>query len=168
MKDGAAAAIWGSRGANGVIDIRTKKGATGPTRVSYSYRFSGYTQPKGTELLNGDDYTMLMKQAYFNRAQQDCNIPEFSYDRSQFISAYGTAQDFENFNNNTDWMDEVIKHGFTHDHNLSVSGGGDKAKFRASFGYYNQTGTIIGQEMTRFSNRMNLDVFSGFFHHLYG
>lgn len=157
LKDGAAAAIWGSRGANGVIDIRTKKGATGPTRVSYSYRFSGYTQPKGTELLNGDDYTMLMKQAYFNRAQQDCNIPEFSYDRSQFISAYGTAQDFENFNNNTDWVDEVIKHGFTHDHNLSVSGGGDKAKFRASFGYYNQTGTIIGQEMTRFSNRMNLD-----------
>lgn len=68
LKDGAAAAIWGSRGANGVIDIRTKKGATGPTRVSYSYRFSGYTQPKGTELLNGDDYTMLMKQAYFNRA----------------------------------------------------------------------------------------------------
>ena len=157
LKDGAAAAIWGSRGANGVIDIRTKKGVTGPTRVSYSVRFSGYTQPKGTELLNGDDYTMLMKQAYFNRAQQDCNIPEFSYDRSQFISAYGTAQDFENFNNNTDWVDEVTQHGFTHDHNLSVSGGGDKAKFRASFGYYNQTGTVIGQEMTRFSNRMNLD-----------
>ena len=117
-----------------------------------------------------------MKQAYFNRAQQDCNIPEFSYDRSQFISAYGTAQDFENFNNNTDWMDEVIKHGFTHDHNLSVSGGGDKAKFRASFGYYNQDGTIIGPGNDPFlqpyefglQRKFADDVFSGFFHHLYG
>lgn len=74
LKDGAAAAIWGSRGANGVIDITTKKGVTGPTRVSYSYRFSGSEQPEGTKLLNGDDYTMLMKQAYFNRNQEDCNM----------------------------------------------------------------------------------------------
>lgn len=103
LKDGAAAAIWGSRGANGVIDITTKKGVTGPTRVSYSYRFSGAEQPEGTKLLNGDDYTMLMKQAYFNRNQEDCNIPEYSYDKAQFVNAYGTAQDFENFNNNTDW-----------------------------------------------------------------
>ena len=157
LKDGAAAAIWGSRGANGVINITTKKGVTGPTRVNYSYRFSGSRQPKGTELLNGDDYTMLMKQAYFNRDQIDCNIPEFSYDKTAFINAYGTAEDYENFNNNTDWVDEVIKYGVTHDHNLSVSGGGDKAKFRASLGYYKQTGTIIGQELTRFSNRMNLE-----------
>lgn len=157
LKDGAAAAIWGSRGANGVIDITTKKGVTGPTRVSYSYRFSRHNQPKGVDLLNGDDYTMLMKQAYFNRNQQDCNIPEFSYDRSQFISAYGTAQDFENFNNNTDWVDGVTQYGYTHDHNLSVSGGGDKAKFRVSLGYYKQSGTVIGQDMKRFSNRMNLE-----------
>lgn len=157
LKDGAAAAIWGSRGANGVINITTKKGVTGPTRVNYSYRFSGSRQPKGTELLNGDDYTMLMKQAYFNRDQIDCNIPEFSYDKASFVNYYGTAEDYENFNNNTDWVDEVIKYGVTHDHNLSVSGGGDKAKFRASLGYYKQTGTIIGQELTRFSNRMNLE-----------
>ena len=104
-----------------MIDITTKKGVTGPTRVSYSYRFSGSEQPEGTKLLNGDDYTMLMKQAYFNRNQEDCNIPEYSYDKAQFVDAYGTAQDFENFNNNTDWVDEVSKYGFTHDHNLSVS-----------------------------------------------
>lgn len=157
LKDGAAAAIWGARGANGIIDITTKKGVTGPTRLNYSYRFSGHKQPEGTKLLNGDDYTMLMKQAYFNKNQQDCRIPEYSYDRNEFISAYGTARDFENFNNNTDWVDEVDKFGVTHDHNLSVSGGGEKAKFRASFGYYNQTGTIIGQELNRFSNRMNLE-----------
>ncbi len=157
LKDGAAAAIWGSRGANGVINIRTKKGTTGPTRVSYSYRLSGNYQPKGTKLLNGDDYTMLMKQAYFNRNQEDCNIPEYSYDRGSFINAYGSATDFENFNNNTDWVKEVSKYGWTNDHNLSVSGGGDKAKFRASLGYYRQTGTIIKQGLSRYNTRLNLE-----------
>lgn len=63
LKDGAACAIWGSRGANGIISIRTKKGVTGPTRVSYSYRLSGSWQPAGMKMLNGDNYTMLMKQA---------------------------------------------------------------------------------------------------------
>ncbi|MBO5916527.1 MAG: SusC/RagA family TonB-linked outer membrane protein [Bacteroidales bacterium] len=157
LKDGAACAIWGARGANGIINITTKKGVTGPTRTFYSYRLSGSKQPKGTPLLDGDEYTMLMKQAYFNRNQEDCNIPEYSYDRSQFAAAYGTAEDFENFNNNTNWVDSVSQIGWTHDHVLSITGGGERARFRASMGYYNQTGTVIGQELNRFSGLMNLD-----------
>lgn len=157
LKDGAAAAIWGSRGANGVINIITKKGVTGPTRINYSYRLNGSYQPAGTPLLDGDDYTMLMKQAYFNRNQEDCNIPEYSYDRSAFVNAYGTATDYENFNNNTDWVDAVRKFGWTHDHNVNVSGGGEKAKFRASLGYYTQTGTVLEQELNRFNTRLNLE-----------
>ena len=74
-----------------------------------------------------------------------------------FLTTYGTAQDYPNYINNTDWVDEVTQFGVTHDHTLAISGGGDKAKFRVSLGYYNQTGTVIGQELTRFSNRMNLD-----------
>lgn len=157
LKDGAACAIWGAKGANGVINITTKKGVSGPTRVNYSYRFSGSYQPQGTSLLNGDEYTMLMKQAYFNRYLQDCNIPEYSYDKSLFAGAYGSVKDYENFNNNTDWIDQVTQYGFTHDHQLAVSGGGERARFRASMGYYNQTGTVIGQEMNRFSGMMSLD-----------
>ncbi len=151
LKDGAACAIWGSRGANGIISIRTKKGVTGPTRVSYSYRFSQSWQPKGMNMLNGDDYTMLMKQAYFNRNQNeaDCNIPEFNYDP--------TFSEYEQYNNNTDWVKQVSQTGFTHDHSLAISGGGSKAKFRASLGYYSQSGTVIKQQMDRFSTRMNLD-----------
>lgn len=153
LKDGAAAAIWGSRGANGVISITTKKGVTGPTRVSYTYQFSAYQQPQGIKMLNGDDYTMLMKQAYFNRNQNeaDSDIPAFNYD------PIGNADEYENYNNNTDWVDAVTQIGLTHDHNFSISGGGDKARFRASLGYYNQTGTIIEQEMKRISARMNLE-----------
>jgi TonB-dependent SusC/RagA subfamily outer membrane receptor len=151
LKDGAACAIWGARGANGIISIRTKKGVTGPTRVTYSYRLSGNWQPEGMKMLNGDDYTMLMKQAYFNRNQdeREANVPEFNYDPN--------FSEYEQFNNNTNWVKEVSQMGWTHDHSLSISGGGQKARFRASLGYYNQTGTVIEQQMDRFSTRMNLE-----------
>lgn len=151
LKDGASAAIYGARGANGVIMIRTKRGVKGPTRVQYLYKFSAYRQPKGRKMLNGDDYTMLMKQAYFNPRQDEnaCNIPEFNYDL--------TFSEYEQFNNNTDWFDEVTKYGYSHDNTLNVTGGGDKAKYRVSVGYLNQTGTIIEQKLDRISSLMNLD-----------
>ena len=151
LKDGASAAIWGSKGANGVILIKTKKGVKGPTRVQYSYRFSGAQQPRGLKMLNGDDYTMLMKQAYFNPFQDEyaANIPEFNYDP--------TFAEYQNFNNNTDWVKAITQYGFTHDHYATVSGGGDKATFRASLGYYSQLGTVIKQNLERFTNRMYLE-----------
>ncbi|KAA6301240.1 MAG: TonB-dependent receptor SusC [Candidatus Ordinivivax streblomastigis] len=148
MKDGASAAIWGSRGANGVISIRTKKGTKGPTRVQYTYRFSGKQQPKGLKMLNGDDYTMLMKQAYFNPRQNEAaaNVQEFNYDP--------TFADYENFNNNTDWVKALTQYGFSHDHNVTVSGGGDKANFRLSVGYMTEKGTVIKQNWDRITTRL--------------
>ena len=144
--------------------------------MSYSYRFSGSEQPEGTKLLNGDDYTMLMKQAYFNRNQEDCNIPEYSYDKAQFVDAYGTAQDFENFNNNTDWVDEVSKYGFTHDHNLSVSGGGERRSSGLLSDTISRRVPSSGRSCTVFSQPDELgvcrvfpfEVLYGICHHLYG
>ncbi len=151
LKDGASAAIYGSRGANGVIMIKTKRGVSGPTKVQLLYKFSGHKQPKGRKMLNGDDYTMLMKQAYFNPRQNEaaCNIPEFNYD--------DTYPEYHHFNDNTDWVDEVIQLGATHDQTVNVTGGGEKAKYRISLGYYTQTGTIIEQKYNRISSLMNLD-----------
>jgi len=152
LKDGASAAIYGARGANGVIMIKTKRGVKGPPKVQLLYKFSGHRQPKGRQMLNGDDYTMLMKQARFNVRQDenDSDIPEFSYDRSDMARYY-------NFSQNTDWVDEVTKYGFTNDQTINITGGGDKARYRVSLGYYDQTGTIIAQHYSRISNLMNLD-----------
>ena len=151
LKDGASAAIWGARGANGVINIRTKKGVKGPTRIQYTYRFLGKQQPRGISLLNGDQYTMMMKQAYFNPAQNEASaiLPEFSYDPNFY--------DYQNFNNNTDWVKEVKQYGLDHDHNVTVSGGGDKATFRMSLGYLTQQGTVIKQNLDRITSRMNFE-----------
>ena len=153
LKDAASTAVWGSRGANGVIMITTKRGARGKPRVNFSYKFTGTWQPEGYKLLNGDDYTMLMKEEFYNPTQQSdrtTNIAELNYDKEGYA-------DWENWNNNTDWVDAVTKFGAMHDFNINLQGGGQKAQFRISGGYKHQTGTIIGQKFQQFTTRMALD-----------
>ena len=154
LKDAAATAIWGSRGANGVISIRTKRGARGATKVDYSLRVQASWQPKGYNLLNGDDYTMMLKEMYYNPAQSataTTNINEINYNRSW--------AEFENWNNNTDWVKEVKQVGWNQFHFLTISGGGEKANFRVSAGYDHQNGTIIKQRLDRFTTKLALDYF---------
>ena len=154
LKDAAATAIWGSRGANGVISIRTKRGARGATKVDYSLRVQASWQPKGYNLLNGDDYTMMLKEMYYNPAQNPSatqNINEINYRKAW--------PEFENWNNNTDWVDEVTQVGWSQYHYVTISGGGEKANFRASAGYDHQNGTIIKQTLDRFTTKLALDYF---------
>lgn len=153
LKDASACAIWGSRGANGVIMIKTKRGSRGKTRVTYSYRYSNSWMPEGLNLLNGDDYTMLLKEEHFNPKQSSTasNAEELNYNP--------TFAEYENFNNNTDWVSAISKHGTTDDHNINLTGGGDRATFRISGGYYHQTGSVIAQKLDRLSTRMALDYY---------
>lgn len=153
LKDAAATAIWGSQGANGVIDIRTKRGSRGRSTVSYTLRLTGTRQPEGYLMMNGDEYTMLMKESYFNSRLSDAaaDIIEFNYDP--------TYSEYQMYNNNTDWRKAVIQTGMQKSHNVAVSGGGEKAYFRISGGYDNETGSVIGQRLDRFSTRVALDYF---------
>ena len=151
LRDAAATAIWGARGANGVMEIKTKRGSRGKTRVNYSYRLNATWQPEGYKLLNGDQYTMFMKESFFNPALSDAaaDIIELNYDDK--------FSEYEMYNDNTDWVAAVKKVGLQHGHNVSVSGGGDKANFRVSAGFDDQTGSVIGQKMNRFNTRVAFD-----------
>ena len=151
LKDAASCAVWGSRGANGVIKIKTKRGKRGATRVNFTYKFKDKWTPSGYNLLNGDDYTMLIKQALFNVNQVGVDIPELNYDQ--------TFPEYQNYNNNTDWVDAVSKHGYRNEYNLNLSGGGEKATFRISGAYSNETGQVIGQDLNSFSSRLALDYY---------
>lgn len=94
LKDAASTAMWGSKGANGVLLITTKKGAKGKTQLTYSYKLSGQTQPQGMDMLSGNDYTMLMKQAFFNQdltgsnTYADYSFDELNYNYAGFPLAY--------------------------------------------------------------------------------
>jgi TonB-linked SusC/RagA family outer membrane protein len=151
LKDAASTAIWGSKGANGVLNITTKKGTAGPTKLNYAYGFTRSVQPKGINMLNGGDYTMMMKQALFNPQQSDvaANVDEYNYKPA--------FSEYENYNNNTDWVKEVTQTGMINDHYLTASGGGERARYRISGGYFKQQGTVIGQELSRITSRANLD-----------
>ena len=154
MKDAAATAIWGSRGANGVISIKTKRGARGPIHVDYSYMLQATWQPAGYNLLTGDEYTMLMKEELYNPTQNPAsttNINELNYNQSW--------AEYNNWNDNTDWVKAVKQTGLNQSHYLTVRGGGEKATFRISAGYDHQTGTIIKQVLDRFSTRLVLDYY---------
>ena len=119
LKDAAATAVWGSQGSNGVIEIRTKRGEKGKTRVQYQYRLNGTWQPEGMKMLNGDDYTMFLKEAYFNpqldNSYADKNssnyIWELNYDKDK--------PDYQMFNNNTNWEEEVKQFSLQHSHHRS-------------------------------------------------
>ena len=153
LKDAASCAVWGSRGANGVIKIKTKRGHRGATRVNFSVKFKDKWIPQGMNLLNGDEYTMLLKESHFNPQQNAAasDFPELNYDPN--------FDQYENFNENTDWVDQVTKHGYRNEYSVNLTGGGEKAVFRISGSYTNETGTIIKQYLETYSSRLALDYY---------
>lgn len=157
LKDAASTAQYGARGANGVLEIKTRRGRRGKTNVSFSYRFSGSWQPQGMRMLNGDDYKIMLKDAYYlpNREDVASNLPEIggAEYRDTYPAYYG------NYNRNTDWVKEVTQFGQAHNYGVSISGGGEKAMFRISGSYDHETGTIIKQSLDRFTSRLALDYF---------
>jgi TonB-linked SusC/RagA family outer membrane protein len=151
LKDAASTAVWGSKGAGGVLLITLKKGIPGTTRINYTYKMSLKQQPEGLKMLNGDSYTMMMKEAMFNRELQASSIPEFDYlTEAQFSES-------RYFSGNTDWRKAVTQTGVTHDHYVAISGGGDKASFRITGGYLKETGTVLQQGLQRFTSNVVLD-----------
>ena len=150
LKDAASCAVWGSQGANGVIKIKTRRGKRGPTRVNFSYKFKDKWTPSGFNFLNGDDYTMLIKQMMYNDNRTEV-LDELNYDQ--------TFSEYQNFNNLTDWVDAVSKHGYTNDYSLNLSGGGEKATFRIGGGYTHETGQVVGQYLHRLTARLALDYY---------
>ena len=152
LKDAASAAKWGMRGSNGVIEIKLRRGHKGPTNVAFNYKFDGTWQPDGYKMLNGDGYTMMLKEAYYNPNQVPTIITELDYNMEYpFI--------YNHYSHNTDWVDAVTKFGKQHKYYVYLSGGGDKDKFRISDGYDKSTGTIIGQKLDRFSTTSALDYY---------
>ena len=154
LKDAAATAIWGSQGANGVIQITTKRGARGKPKVTLGYKFTGTWMPAGYDLLNGDNYTMMLKEEFYNPTQSSTatsTINEINY-----VPAESWAE-ANNWNKNTDWVDAIKQFGEQHEANFNVSGGGQKATFRISGSYNHQVGTVIKQRLDRLTTRLVLD-----------
>ncbi len=155
LKDAAATSVWGSEAANGVLIITTKRGKISKPRISYNFKGNTSFRPPAIPMLNGDQYSTLIPEAFMNRIGTTLNpitVQEFNYDPYNPYWYY-------NYSNNTNWVDAVTRQGYSHDHTISLTGGGEKARYYASVGYLNVLGPTIGTSLQRMNTRINLDYF---------
>jgi TonB-linked SusC/RagA family outer membrane protein len=153
LKDAAATAVWGSRAANGVLIINTKRGVIGKPSITYNFKGTFSKQPANIPLLNGDQYSTLIPEEIANTNGLPLNInanKEFLFDPYDPYWYY-------NYSNNTDWVKAITQIGYMQDHNISMTGGGEKARYYASVGYLNQSGTTVGTALKRITAKINLD-----------
>ncbi|WP_140486101.1 SusC/RagA family TonB-linked outer membrane protein [Flavobacterium sp. GSA192] len=153
LKDAAATAIWGARAASGVLLITTKRGSVGTPKITYTYRGTYSKLPPTIPMLSGDQYSQLIPEEFMNRngvPLNTLNVKEFQYDPQDVYY-------FNNYSQNTDWIDAITQSSITGDHNLSLQGGGQRARYFTSVGYYKARGVTIGTGLERLNARLNLD-----------
>lgn len=142
LKDGAASAIYGSRAANGVVLITTKKGSAGKAKFNYDVNFGTAKAAKLFDLLGAEDFVTIQNEKYTNAgANPVANLQK---------RADGSTVD-------TDWQALTFRRAMQHSHNLSVSGGIDKTNYFFSFGYADQEGIVLSNSLRRFSFRANIE-----------
>jgi TonB-linked SusC/RagA family outer membrane protein len=148
LKDASATAIFGSRGAGGVILITTKRGKTGKSVLSYD-GYYGISDAMGKyKAYNGPQYAQFKADAAtYNRTSPGTTSYALTAAEQAALAA-GVS---------TDWQNLIYKQGFTTDHRLSLSGGGETTQFGLSGGYYNTTGIIPNQKFERYSIRATID-----------
>lgn len=173
LKDASATAIYGSRGANGVIIVSTKKGKNGKFTLNYDSAVSTETINERAPLMNAGDYIELRRWArhYSNPGAFPAgNAPTIANDRTIFLDTADPAA-WANIEkgwatgtwdgskvSTTDWTKFVTQTGVTQQHTLSVSGGSEKIKAYGSFGFLDNTGTLKGQSYKRYNGIANVDI----------
>src|SRR6187402_84762 len=143
LKDASATAIYGSRGANGVVLITTKKGTKGLDTISYQGYFGVQSVAKKLDLLNASEWASLRNDVQASIGQAPSFTPE------QLESFKTTA--------NYDWQDAAFRTAPIQSHNLTFSGGDDRSRYSVSAGYFDQDGIVIGTDFRRISVRSNYE-----------
>ena len=179
LKDASATAIFGSRGANGVVIVTTKQGKAGKTTVTFFHALTSENLEDNRVMFNADEYITYKRWAYYySGLNQTTGLstyprgdqPTLATDRT-FFAASADPSAWANIAKGwasgtwdgskvvtTDWTGLVKQNSMTSDNVVSVSGGSDKVKAYASFGYLNNNGTIKGQSFERYTAKANVDI----------
>ncbi len=153
LKDAGSSAIYGSKAANGVILITTKRGKVGKTVVNYAGNFGWQSPTRLPDYMNSADYAELYNEALKN--DNPNNSPRWTAEQIELLR---NGSDPDNYPN-TDWQDLLYKgSGFQTSHNLSFSGGTDRIKYMASLSYLDQAGVIKHTSKKQYNVRTNLDI----------
>lgn len=168
LKDASAAAIYGSRGSNGVVLITTKKGKAGTSKIELGY-FHGNQRATGRrKFMNATEYVEYFKRAGLGAAKLDYDAGYYNtlqeaiddyddYVTSRFTRYAAGQTDWETGAVNTDWQDQVLRTAPMSQYDMSVTGGNDKTKVFFSGQYLDQKGILIGNSYKRYSGRLNIE-----------
>lgn len=166
LKDASASAIYGSRGANGVIIITTKSGGQGKANITFDAYWGIQNRWKKLDLMSAEDMVDTKLRIAIMKDGVDAATAYQTF-HNKGLGAYvstltGTSKyfpiNFDYANQNTDWQDEVFNNNaFMHNYNLGVDGGNENGHYAFSANYYEQDGTIIGSNYKRLSIRINSD-----------
>lgn len=141
LKDASTAAIYGSRGANGVVLITTKKGKAGKTQISLNSSYGMQSAWKTIDMLDADQY--------YDELLEDAAMNRFGVGIAGLGIAKGTG--------NTNWQNEIFRSGQISDNSITISGGNNKTRFYSSLSYFLNEGIVKNTEQERYSGRLNVD-----------
>lgn len=149
LKDASAAAIYGSRGANGVVIVTTKRGKSGKPDLNVSYAFSVDSRINNFSTLNGDEFREFVRYI----AEQTLKVDASNTTAKSILAEGSTVLK----DGNTDWYKELKRPSHRHDLNLSVRGGGERSNYYISLGVLDYQGMVEHDDFTRYTGRINLD-----------
>nr|WP_157618632.1 SusC/RagA family TonB-linked outer membrane protein [Spirosoma spitsbergense] len=141
LKDASSTAIYGSRGANGVVIVTTKRGKAGKSTVNFDAYYGIQNVRRKYPVLNGSEYAQLVNDANTNEGRPALYTPEQ-------VNAFGKG---------TDWQDEIFQQAPIRNYQLSMSGGDERTQYALSGGYFKQDGLVRNSNFDRYSFRINLD-----------
>ncbi len=150
LKDAAASAIYGSRGANGVVIITTKRGELGKPTIDYSTRLGTSNPTRIIDMMNAEEWLQIRQEAWNN----DGNTGRAPLPGLLIENGY-TYESIEGID--TDWLDEVLRTGIKHEHNLSFKQGGERLSSYVGLSYSNAESYVVGNSFQRASGRANID-----------
>lgn len=141
LKDASSTAIYGSRGANGVVIITTKRGKAGKSTINFDTYYGVQNVRRKYPVLNAREYAQFVNDANTNEGRPGI------YSQAQ-IDAFGVG---------TDWQDEIFRQAPISNYQLSISGGDERTQYAVSGGYFKQNGIVVNSDFDRYSFRVNLD-----------
>ncbi len=166
LKDAAAAALYGSRAANGVILITTKSGSSGKTKVTLNVKYSNTAVAGKYDVMNSAQYYKHLFTGYMNAGNDYATANELTqgqithnpYNTDYPLDANGDVVSGSKIVVDTDWQDAVFKNAATKDYSLGISGGSEKSTYYFSLGHLDQEGIAPGAHYKRYSGKMNINT----------
>ncbi|MGH7575872.1 MAG: SusC/RagA family TonB-linked outer membrane protein [Longimicrobiales bacterium] len=157
LKDASATAVYGSRGANGVVLITTTQGSVGDTRITYSFRSGVSNVINRVDLLNGPEFAEYKRQAYWAAGLYPCPSRDECAEGDAVIFADPVEQAGLASGRSTDWTDIVLRDGSEQLHQFGIRGGDERTRFNVSGEVFDEVGVVRGQDYDRKSIRAGIE-----------